>query len=133
MQERAVLFADVVGSTSLYRRLGDQVAEALIRKAIDGVTRVARLHGGRLVKTIGDCAMCELPDADAAALTEKLQPLFEGGWLWRHSAAELSALLALRSGDDARARTLIQKVADDDDAPARMRARATEILAVIGG
>ncbi|HEY1076629.1 MAG TPA: adenylate/guanylate cyclase domain-containing protein [Fontimonas sp.] len=69
MQERAVLFADVVGSTSLYRRLGDQVAEALIRKAIDRVTGVAKLHGGRLVKTIGDCAMCELPNADAAART----------------------------------------------------------------
>ncbi len=67
MLERAVLFADVVGSTSLYRRLGDQVAEALIRKAIERVTGVARMQGGRLVKTIGDCAMCELPDANAAA------------------------------------------------------------------
>jgi hypothetical protein len=75
----------------------------------------------------------DAPDADAAALTAKLQPLIDGGGPWRHSAAELSALLALGSGDDARARTLIQKVADDVDAPARMRARATEILAVIGG
>lgn len=69
MQERAVLFADVVGSTSLYRRLGDQIAEALIRKAVDRVADIAIRHGGRLVKTIGDCAMCELPDANAAALT----------------------------------------------------------------
>lgn len=66
-QERAVLFADVVGSTSLYRRLGDQAAEALIRKAIDRVAAITLKQGGRLVKTIGDCAMCELPDADAAA------------------------------------------------------------------
>jgi adenylate cyclase len=67
MQERAVLFADVVGSTSLYRRLGDEIAEALIRKAIDRVADITRMQGGRLVKTIGDCAMCELPDANAAA------------------------------------------------------------------
>ncbi len=67
MQERAILFADVVGSTSLYRRLGDEIAEALIRKAIDRVANVTRMQGGRLVKTIGDCAMCELPDANAAA------------------------------------------------------------------
>lgn len=67
MEERAILFADVVGSTSLYRRLGDQLAEALVRAAIDRVVRASAMQGGRLIKTIGDCAMCELPDANAAA------------------------------------------------------------------
>jgi adenylate cyclase len=69
MEQRAVLFADVVGSTALYRRLGDEKAEALIRGALERIAEHARRQGGRLVKTIGDCAMCELPDADAAART----------------------------------------------------------------
>ncbi|MES0872793.1 adenylate/guanylate cyclase domain-containing protein [Sinimarinibacterium thermocellulolyticum] len=69
MSQRAVLFADVVGSTALYRRLGDDAAEALIRSALERIAETARGFGGRLVKTIGDCAMCELPDADAAART----------------------------------------------------------------
>lgn len=64
---RAILFADVVGSTSMYRRLGDQRAESLIRAALDRVISCAKQQGGRLVKTIGDCAMCDLPSADAAA------------------------------------------------------------------
>jgi adenylate cyclase len=59
----------VVGSTALYRRLGDEKAEALIRGALERIAEHARGQGGRLVKTIGDCAMCELPDADAAART----------------------------------------------------------------
>ncbi|MEQ1439442.1 adenylate/guanylate cyclase domain-containing protein [Fontimonas sp. SYSU GA230001] len=67
IQHRAILFADVVGSTSMYRRLGDQRAEELIRAALDRVVTSARQQGGRLIKTIGDCAMCELPDANAAA------------------------------------------------------------------
>jgi adenylate cyclase len=69
MEQRAVLFADVVGSTALYRRLGDEKAEALIRSALERIAQITRGFGGRLVKTIGDCAMCELPDADAAART----------------------------------------------------------------
>lgn len=69
MEQRAVLFADVVGSTALYRRLGDEKAEALIRAALERIAEIARGFGGRLVKTIGDCAMCDLPDADAAART----------------------------------------------------------------
>lgn len=51
----------------MYRRLGDQRAEALIRAALDRVISSAKQQGGRLVKTIGDCAMCDLPSADAAA------------------------------------------------------------------
>jgi adenylate cyclase len=66
-QQRAVLFADVVGSTALYRQLGDQRAESVIRGALERVQKSAQQQGGRLVKTIGDCAMCELPNADAAA------------------------------------------------------------------
>ena len=64
--QRTVLFADVVGSTALYRRVGDAVAEKLVRRALDRIVAHTERLGGRLVKTIGDCALCEFPTADAA-------------------------------------------------------------------
>lgn len=63
---RSILFADVVGSTALYRSLGDARAEALIRASLARFERIVAARGGRLVKTIGDCAMCDLPTPDAA-------------------------------------------------------------------
>jgi len=53
--------------------------------------------------------------------------------VWRHSARELSGALALRVGDRELAKTEFQKLADDLLAPPGARARATEILQILGG
>jgi class 3 adenylate cyclase len=66
---RSILFADIVGSTALYRRLGDTRAEELVNLALQRVAAIAQQHGGHLVKTIGDCALCEFQGPDAAAHT----------------------------------------------------------------
>jgi len=71
--------------------------------------------------------------ADPAPLQQRLQPLLADKNPWRHSATELSALLAKRAGDAAKAKELYTKLADDLTAPQGMRARATEMLAIIGG
>jgi class 3 adenylate cyclase len=63
----ALLFADVAGSTQLYRRLGDRAAEAAVRQVLHDIQTIALRHRGRVVKNLGDGAMCELPDAAAAA------------------------------------------------------------------
>ena len=63
----AVLFADVSGSTQLYETLGDVRARAIIARCIAIMTDATRLHGGTLIKTIGDEVMCTFPDASAAA------------------------------------------------------------------
>jgi len=62
----AVLFADVVESTALYRRLGDVAALHVINAVINELKAVLPLYQGRLVKTLGDAAMCLFPDADCA-------------------------------------------------------------------
>ena len=62
----AVLFADVVESTALYRRLGDVAALHVINVVIDEMKSVLPLYQGRLVKTLGDAVMCLFPDADCA-------------------------------------------------------------------
>ncbi len=64
----AILFADVCGSTSLYERLGDQVALAAVASVIDELRAAAGQAGGRVVKTIGDEILVAFPDAAAAAV-----------------------------------------------------------------
>lgn len=64
----AVLFADVVGSTALYQQLGDLKAERVIRAAMARVEALTAKCSGRLVKTIGDCALCVFPSPNDAAL-----------------------------------------------------------------
>lgn len=62
----AVLFADIVESTALYRRLGDIEALKIVNVCIDTMRAVLPRHHGRLVKTLGDAVMCLFPDADSA-------------------------------------------------------------------
>lgn len=66
-QEMAVLFADVSGSTRLYELLGDTRAFAAINSCLDVLRHVTAVHGGRVVKTIGDEIMAVFPIACAAA------------------------------------------------------------------
>ena len=69
---------------------------------------------------------------DPAALTGRLAPLTAGNGAWRHSALELTALLAQRSGDTAKAREIYATLADDPNTPRQLRGRAAEMLAVLG-
>ncbi len=62
-----MLFTDISGSARLYRRLGDAPAQRIVREAIALLSGALPEHGGRLVKTIGDCMLCVFADADGAA------------------------------------------------------------------
>jgi len=62
----AVLFADIVDSTALYRRLGDIEALRIINGCLGALEQVLPRHHGRVVKTIGDAIMCLFADADSA-------------------------------------------------------------------
>jgi class 3 adenylate cyclase len=63
-----VLFADITGSTELFGTVGDSIARRIERAWLDQVTALLPGFAGRLVKTIGDEAMCVFPDADQAVL-----------------------------------------------------------------
>lgn len=64
---QAVLFADLVGFTSLTRQLsGGELEQLVERFEGQAADRIAR-HGGRLVKTLGDEVMVTCPDAATAA------------------------------------------------------------------
>ena len=93
MSNRAILFADVVGSTSLYQRYGDTAAMQCIGSAVAVMQRVVSANRGRVVKTIGDEVMAVFNSADDA-----LRASFEIQW----GVAELPPLqgeqIAVRVG-----------------------------------
>jgi len=63
---RAVLFMDVSDSTRLYDALGDTAAFGVVRQCLELCQDVVKELNGRVVKTIGDGAMCVFPDAGSA-------------------------------------------------------------------
>jgi len=70
---------------------------------------------------------------DPPALIKRLEPLSAAGSPWRYSALELTAALATRMGDKARAEQLYSQLSDDAAAPSGVRARAAEMLAALKG
>ncbi len=49
-----ILFADVCRSTQLFEQHGDVRAREIIATTLSALTQVAKKHGGRVIKTIGD-------------------------------------------------------------------------------
>jgi hypothetical protein len=70
---------------------------------------------------------------DVQGALDRLAPIIADDNPWRHSAREVSAVLALRKGDRAKAREFFDALATDPAAPRGIRSRAAEILAVIDG
>lgn len=61
-----VVFSDVVGSTSLATRLGDDEADRVRRSITDIEARAVAHGGGRVVKRLGDGMMAVFTSAAAA-------------------------------------------------------------------
>jgi adenylate cyclase len=64
----SILFADVSDSVRLYEALGDAAAFREVQQCLNVFKDVAVERAGRVVKTIGDGALCIFADADAAVL-----------------------------------------------------------------
>jgi adenylate cyclase len=63
---RAILFADVCGSTKLYETLGNTRAQDVVARALEVLSEAATRHLGTVVKKIGDEVMCTFPAASEA-------------------------------------------------------------------
>ena len=74
-----------------------------------------------------------LDTVDPEAAAKRIEPLAKDGQVWRFTARELLAALALRRNDAPRAKELYKSLADDADSPPALRARATEMLSGLGG
>src|SRR3954464_8654806 len=63
--ECSVLFADLRGSTAMYETLGNTDATAVVTQSVALLGRIVRVHGGRVVKTLGDGLMATFPTASS--------------------------------------------------------------------
>lgn len=75
----------------------------------------------------------QLDTGDIETLKAQLAPLAKDGAAWRFSAREMQAMLALRANDTATAKTILDALTTEPDAPASLKARAGQILATIAG
>ena len=114
---------------SLLVEAGDNEAAVAIYEEIAS-TKGVEAHFRDMAIVLG--ALNALDDGDPAALTERLAPLTVESSSWRYSARELTALLAMRMGEEDRAVELLLSLADDLAAPSGIRARAAELLAALG-
>jgi len=73
-----VVFADISGSSKLYKELGNDEANRRIGAAIDRLSQSVHQHRGIVIKTIGDEIMCHFRQAsDAYAATIAFQRIGE--------------------------------------------------------
>ncbi len=63
---RAIVFADISGSTRLYEILGDSIARELVSQCLDLMTEHVNRHNGAVIKTIGDEIMATFATAEQA-------------------------------------------------------------------
>ncbi len=66
-------------------------------------------------------------------LLPELDRIAGAGGPWRPAALELKGALAIQTGDIAGAREIFSALSDDSATPARMRARAAEVLRALSG
>src|SRR5688572_7715642 len=81
-----VVFADLVGSTGIFERLGDETAGRFVTQLTGALSKTFEQHSGRVVKLLGDGLFVVFPaetDALAAcvAIQQRLQdkPVYAGG------------------------------------------------------
>ncbi len=64
--EVAIVFADVVGSTQLYDKFGDEKASATVADCLEIMKDATHQCNGTVIKTIGDEVMSTFPTVDEA-------------------------------------------------------------------
>lgn len=82
----SVVFADLVGSTGIFERLGDETAGRFVTQLTTALAKIFEQHNGRVVKLLGDGLFVVFPEEGQAltaciAIQERLQqkPVRPGG------------------------------------------------------
>jgi hypothetical protein len=75
----------------------------------------------------------QVDTGDPAALKARLEPLAAAGAPYRYTARELLALLAIRTGDSAGARSTLEELSKEVDIPQAQQQRVGQLLATLGG
>ena len=90
--------------------------------------------GGRALSDLArlSAVLLMIDDGAKAAVDKRLAPLLEGNSAWRPLALELQAIVAFRDGDLASAAKQFKTLGQMAGAPAGVRQRAAQMLAVMG-
>jgi class 3 adenylate cyclase len=82
----SVVFADLVGSTGIFERLGDETAGRFVTQLTTALSKILEQHNGRVVKLLGDGIFAVFPQESQAitacvAIQERLmqKPVRPGG------------------------------------------------------
>ena len=95
VEEKTVLFADVVDSTKLYDDKGDEVAHRLIVQCLDLMAEIVEASDGVVEDRIGDEILVTFDDPEKAAhAASQLQQRVTNG----HSEGELDTPMRIRVG-----------------------------------
>ena len=65
----AIMFADLAGSSALYRQLGDATAKDCIDQLLNTLVALAERYSGQLIKSIGDEVMLCFDNAEDAGIS----------------------------------------------------------------
>ncbi|MDE2402736.1 MAG: adenylate/guanylate cyclase domain-containing protein [Burkholderiales bacterium] len=101
-KERAIMFADLRGSTALYLRLGNTEAATVVTHSLAMLGQIVAKGGGRVVKTLGDGVMAVFDDAErsveaaanAQESLERLAPIPRDGLPSKTTALKMKVALA---------------------------------------
>lgn len=130
VKDITLLFTDLKGSTSLYDRIGDLNAFALVQQHFSRLQAVAARHNGAIIKTIGDAVMATfLNPADAVRAALEMREdvaMFDRGRSGRelvlkigvHNGAAIAVTLNDRLdyfGQTVNIAARVQNLADADD------------------
>lgn len=137
-QKRDIAALEELAKTgkTVYAPLASFKKAALLTVAGNGAQAIEAYQDGANAKEMGPlyqqaarlhALMMQIDTGDAAKLEAELAPLAQPGEPWRHSAQELQALLAIRTGFPARALEILTRLSDDATAPQGLRARASEL------
>ncbi len=88
------MFADIVGSTTLYELLGDEAAEKLVTTTLMQLSDIAGKSQGVTIKTSGDDILCHFSNVDQALTAAREMHLF----LAERTAPSRDYKIAIRIG-----------------------------------
>ncbi|HEY7886373.1 MAG TPA: adenylate/guanylate cyclase domain-containing protein [Cellvibrionaceae bacterium] len=63
-QRQAIMFADVSGSSVLYKHLGNTLAKRSVDTTLDTLKEITQSHQGHVIKTLGDEIMARFEDSE---------------------------------------------------------------------
>ena len=120
-----ILFTDLVGSTELRGRLGEEAADELRRRHDEGLSKAVADHDGRVVKGLGDGIMATFAGAaDAVAAAVAIQQAVDRLNRSGKAAEPIAVRVGLSAGDCS---------FEDDDVHGTPVIEASRLCAVAGG